>query len=118
MGSTAKEGGGDQEVFVLTWNDFHTQFVSSFQEMRGEGDFLDTTVACSSGDQLKAHKVVLSASSPFFKSLLKNNPSPHPTLVMSSEVKFQVLRITCYIKFSNLLHPQYFEAFSYPLRTW
>ena len=56
MGSTGggshpyKEGGGDQEVFVLTWNDFHTQFVSSFQEMRSEGDFLDTTVACSSGE--------------------------------------------------------------------
>ena len=76
MGSTGggshpyKEGGGgDQEVFVLTWNDFHTQFVSSFQEMRSEGDFLDTTVACSSGEnhQLPVRWFRIATATPLWK---------------------------------------------------
>ena len=39
----------------------------------------------------QAHKVVLSASSPFFKSMLRNNPAQHPVLIMPPEVKYQDL---------------------------
>ena len=35
--------------------------------------------------------MVLSASSPFFKSMLRNNPAQHPVLIMPPEVKYQDL---------------------------
>ena len=80
--------GTEGDSFVLKWSDFHTSLAASFQEMRGDGDFLDATVAVDENHQLQAHKVVLSASSPYFKSMLKNNPAQHPVLVMPPEVNF------------------------------
>ena len=81
-------GSAEDDNYVLKWNDFHAHFASSFQEMRNDGDFLDATVAIDETQQLQAHKVVLSASSPYFKSMLKNNPAQHPVLVMPPDVKY------------------------------
>ena len=49
--------------------------------MRDDKDFFDVTLACN-GNQLQAHKVILSACSPFFRSILKKNPYPHPLLYL------------------------------------
>ena len=48
------------------------------------------TLACEDGQQVKVHKVVLIASSPFFLNLLKKNKHPHP-LVFMRGVKFEDL---------------------------
>ena len=42
----------------------------------------DVTLACEDGKQIEAHKVVLSATSPFFLDLLKRNKHPHPLIYM------------------------------------
>ena len=44
--------------------------VSSFRRLKEEEDFVDVTLACNS-KQFTAHKVVLSACSPYFRRLLK-----------------------------------------------
>jgi BTB/POZ domain. len=59
----------DQQ-FALRWNDFQTSILSSFRHLRDEEDFVDVTLACD-GCSFTAHKVVLSACSPYFKTLLK-----------------------------------------------
>ena len=59
-------GGGDQQQFCLRWNDFQTNMVSSFKHLRDEKSFTDVTLACD-GQTCKAHKMVLSACSPYFK---------------------------------------------------
>ena len=43
---------------------------------------VDVTLACADGQQMKAHKVILAASSPFFSSLLKTNIHPHPLIYL------------------------------------
>jgi len=43
---------------------------------------MDVTLACEDDDQLTAHKVVLSACSPFFRTVLRRNPHQHPLLYM------------------------------------
>jgi len=69
------------EKFCLKWNDFESNISSAFQDIRHEKDFFDVTVACDE-EQLQAHKVILSACSPFFKSVLRRNQHQHPLLYL------------------------------------
>ncbi|XP_037297702.1 protein abrupt isoform X4 [Manduca sexta] len=55
--------------------------VSSFRRLRDEEDFVDVTLACA-GATFTAHKVVLSACSPYFRRLLKANPCQHPIVIL------------------------------------
>ncbi|XP_050298789.1 longitudinals lacking protein-like isoform X2 [Anthonomus grandis grandis] len=71
----------DQQQFFLKWNDFQSNMVSSFRHLRDEKSFTDVTLACE-GQTCKAHKMVLSACSPYFKSLLEENPSKHPIIIL------------------------------------
>jgi len=74
------------EKFCLSWNDFESNISLSFRELREEKDFFDVTL--STGDeQIQAHKLILSACSPFFRSVLKKNVHQHPLLYLKG-VKF------------------------------
>ena len=61
---------GSDQHFCLRWNNFHSNIAASFEYLRTHEDFVDVTLACE-GRSLKAHKVVLSACSPYFRNLLK-----------------------------------------------
>lgn len=80
--------GSSSECYVLKWDEFHSSVANSFTDLRNEEDFLDVTVAIDQDHQLQAHKVVLSASSPYFREILKRNPAQHPVLVMPPAIKF------------------------------
>jgi len=71
----------DQQQFCLRWNDFQSNMVNSFKHLRDEKSFTHVTLACE-GQTCKAHKMVLSACSPYFKSLLEENPSKHPIIIL------------------------------------
>ena len=60
---------------------FEINISISFKDLRDDKDFFDVTLACN-GNQLQAHKVILSACSPFFRSILKKYPHPHPLLYL------------------------------------
>lgn len=62
----------NEEAFCLKWNDFHTSLTSTFTELRAESDLLDATIFCE-GQLVRAHKLVLSASSTIFRQLFRNN---------------------------------------------
>lgn len=64
--------------------------VSSFKHLREEKSFTDVTLACD-GQTCKAHKMVLSACSPYFKALLEENPSKHPIIILK-DVPFSHLQ--------------------------
>ena len=78
------------EKFCLKWNDFESNISLAFREIRDEKDFFDVTLACDD-DQLQAHKVILSACSPFFRNILKRNPHQHPLLYLKG-VKYSDLQ--------------------------
>jgi len=69
------------EKFCLRWNDFESNMSVAFREIREEKDFFDCTLSCGS-KQIQAHKLILSACSPFFRSVLKQNPHQHPLLYL------------------------------------
>jgi len=78
------------EKFCLRWNDFETNISSAFRELRDDKDFFDVTIACDD-EQLQAHKVILSACSPFFRNILRRNPHQHPLLYLKG-VKYTDLQ--------------------------
>ena len=69
------------EKFCLRWTEFESNISVAFRELREEKDFFDVTLVCNE-DQIQAHKVILSACSPFFRSILKRNPHAHPLIYL------------------------------------
>ena len=80
----------NSEKFCLLWNDFETNISTAIQELRDDKDFFDITLACDD-EQIQAHKMILSACSPFFKNILRRNPHQHPLLDLKG-VKFNELQ--------------------------
>lgn len=71
---------GSQQ-FCLRWNNYKSNMVEIFDELLNDETFVDVTLACE-GKTLKAHKMILSACSPFFKDIFKNNPCQHPVIIL------------------------------------
>ena len=69
------------EKFCLRWNDFERNISAAFRDIRDDKEFFDITIACED-EQLQAHKVILSACSPFFKTVLRRNQHQHPLLCL------------------------------------
>ena len=70
------------DKFCLKWSQFAENITQSYKELREESTFFDVTLACDDDFQIEAHKVVLSASSTFFKHVLKRNQHNHPLIYM------------------------------------
>lgn len=69
------------EKFCLKWNDFESNISGAFRDLRDDKDFFDVTLSCDD-EQIEAHKVIISACSPFFRNVLRKNPHQHPLLYM------------------------------------
>jgi len=79
------------EKFCLKWNDFEQNISLAFRELKDDKDFFDVTLACEDEEQVSAHKVILSACSPFFKNILRKNQHQHPLLYLKG-VKYSDLQ--------------------------
>ena len=71
------------EKFSLKWNDFQTNVSSSFSKLRTERDFFDVTLVSDDEVHISSHKVVLSASSDFFKNILRKSSHSSPLIYLS-----------------------------------
>ena len=78
------------EKFCLKGAYFQENVVIAFEDLRKDTDFTDVTLVCEDGNQVEAHKVILAASSPFFRNLLKRNKHAHPLIYMRG-IKFDDL---------------------------
>ena len=56
--------------FSLRWNNYQSQLVRAFESLLDQEDLVDVTIGAE-GRKLSAHKVLLSACSPYFRDLLK-----------------------------------------------
>jgi len=80
------------EKFCLRWNDFESNISGAFRELRDDKDFFDVTLACED-EQIQAHKVILSACSPFFRNILRRNPHPSPLLYLNGVKYADILAV-------------------------
>lgn len=69
------------EKFSLKWNDFEKNISGALRELKEEEDLYDVTLACGD-DEVSAHKVILSACSPFFRQVLRRHRHQHPLLYL------------------------------------
>ncbi|XP_044737171.1 longitudinals lacking protein, isoforms A/B/D/L isoform X6 [Chrysoperla carnea] len=79
----------DEQQFCLKWNNHQSTLVSVFDSLLRRNQLLDCTLAAE-GRSLKAHKVILSACSPYFESLLADYYDKHPVFILK-DVKFKEL---------------------------
>ena len=69
------------EKFCLRWNDFESNISVAIRELRDDNDFFYVTLACDD-EQIQAHKMILNACSPFFRTILRHNSHQHPLLYL------------------------------------
>ncbi|XP_034243696.1 broad-complex core protein isoforms 1/2/3/4/5-like isoform X7 [Thrips palmi] len=77
---------GSSQQFSLRWNNYLRHITSAFDSLRSDLDLVDVTLSCE-GKKIKAHKMLLSACSTYFKDLFKENPCQHPVIIFRN-VKF------------------------------
>uniref|UniRef100_T1GX08 BTB domain-containing protein n=1 Tax=Megaselia scalaris TaxID=36166 RepID=T1GX08_MEGSC len=78
------------QQFCLKWNNYQTNLTNVFDNLLQNESFVDVTLACD-GQSIKAHKMVLSACSPYFQALFYENPCQHPIVIMR-DVKWPELK--------------------------
>jgi len=70
------------ELFLLRWEEFEANISCALQDLRTEEDLCDVTLVCEDGE-VKAHKVILSACSTFFRRVVARTGShAHPLLYL------------------------------------
>lgn len=80
------------EHYCLRWNNHQNNLLGVFSQLLQEESLVDVTLACSEeGRLIRAHKVVLSACSAYFKALFLDHPTRHPIVVLK-DVQFAELR--------------------------
>jgi len=67
--------------YRLRWDDYRTQVIDAFETLLDGNDFVDVTLV-SGQTKIQAHKMLLSAASPYFRYLLKGNPCQHPIIFL------------------------------------
>ncbi|XP_017048236.1 modifier of mdg4 isoform X2 [Drosophila ficusphila] len=77
------------QQYSLRWNNYLRHLTYSLDNHRLNDDFVDVSL-CVDGRRIKAHKVVLSSCSSYFKEIFKENPHPHPVIIFKF-IKFEDL---------------------------
>ncbi|XP_012228690.1 protein tramtrack, beta isoform isoform X5 [Linepithema humile] len=67
--------------FCLRWNNHQSNMLSVFDQLLHDESFVDVTLAVE-GQLLRAHKMVLSACSPYFQALFVGHPDKHPIVIL------------------------------------
>lgn len=73
-------GTSDKKAFHLRWDNHMESMRSLFERSYYDQAFTDVTISCPDG-KLQAHKLILSACSPYFETVFKDNPCKHPVLI-------------------------------------
>ena len=101
------------DILNLKWKEFNSTFSGSLEVLRRENAFFDLTLVTEDGMVLNAHKVVLSSSSMFFKSvLMKLHSQQNPCIYLSgvSGPNLQVIMDFVY-KGEVKIHQQQMDSF-------
>ena len=80
---------GESKKLQIIWSKFQENIRSYYGEIREEGEFSDVTLF-SEGQEIKAHKIVLSASSSVLKQILSSHQHSNPLIYMN-RVEYKTL---------------------------
>ena len=77
------------EQYLIKSKDFESKVISSWQLLKNDKDLCDVTLACDD-NQIQAHRLILSSSSPIFQNIFKY--SKHDSTVYIIGLKFRDLK--------------------------
>lgn len=81
-----------QSHYSLRWNNHQSHILSAFDALLQAETLVDVTLVCAE-TSVRAHKVVLSACSPFFQRIFSENPCKHPVIVLKDFSGWEVQAI-------------------------
>ena len=81
---------GDKRL--LFTNDFETSLPNAFRRLWTDEYFTDVTLATEDDHQIKAHKVILSLCSEFFRNLFIKNPHQNPLIYLKG-IRYKELEV-------------------------
>lgn len=79
------------DQYCLKWNNYQSSVTRAFKSLRDEDDFVDVTLSAD-GKNLRAHKIVLSACSPYFRDVLKDIGQWHHAVLVLKDVSWNDLQ--------------------------
>ncbi|KAL0882422.1 hypothetical protein ABMA27_000904 [Loxostege sticticalis] len=94
------------EHYCLRWNNHQSNLLGVFSQLLHDESLVDVTLACSEGASIRAHKVVLSACSSYFRSLFVDHPSRHPIVILK-DVGLEELRTLVDFMYKGEVNVQY-----------
>ena len=77
-------------TFDLRWDHFETNAPNTFRKLWNDQDFADVTLATVDCQQIRAHKVILSSCSEFFRNIFLKNPHQNPLLYLK-DIRYKEL---------------------------
>ena len=66
----------------VSWNNFQNVAKDMFRQLKSDTDFTDVTLVSEDLVHIRAHKVILAASSELFQAILRNTRSPNSLLYL------------------------------------
>nr|XP_021202275.2 zinc finger protein 629 isoform X1 [Bombyx mori] len=94
------------EHYCLRWNNHQSNLLGVFSQLLHDESLVDVTLACAEGASIRAHKVVLSACSSYFRSLFVDHPSRHPIVILK-DVGLEELRTLVDFMYKGEVNVQY-----------
>ena len=70
------------EKFSIKWKNFNLNATKKFSDLRTITEFNDVTLVGDDHKVIKAHRVVLSSCSEYFKNVLLQHDHPHPLICL------------------------------------
>ena len=98
-------------AYHLKWNNHLQNMYSQLDTLYHDQLLVDVSISCTDGI-LKAHRVVLSACSPYFEAIFKDNHCKHPVLILKgvSSLEMQALL--------NFMYKGYVEVLDVDLQSF
>ena len=102
------------------YTNFHKRSTKFIEESCSDQEFSDATLATVDGKQVKAHKILLSSGSMFFKNIFRRYPNKNPLIYLKDIqykyldliMKFIYLGQCTLLQKANLAGQNYFITFS------
>lgn len=89
----------------LLWNNHESHITMAFRDLLLQKSLTDVSIVC--GDKkLLAHKILLSAASPFFHRVFEDNPCKHPIIILNDYPSWVIELILAFIYCGEVHIPQ------------
>lgn len=85
------------EKYSLQWDNFQNNMTESFKAFKASNMMFDVTLSCDDKATISAHKIILSACSPLFQSILNQNNHSHPWIYLKGIKSTQLNQIIDFV---------------------